>query len=269
MKHLILISLFFLPLWLAAQGPIDGYFKGKGNTDVALTYSSESYEFYYFGKSKLLQPNQVQSGNLFIAHGAKEGLDVILSVPYLYTDTINRGFQDGILAIKYKNGEQKLETSTVSLLSSFAISTPISNYPTDTDRPIGAKTTSGQFRLLGQVYWNNGVFTHLKTGFDFRVIPSSLVSIPTVWRIGYGGSKIYVDAWMEYFHTFNGGVDTTIAGGNGSIWLKTGGTFYYSITPNFGAFIGGAYYLTGQNIGQAGRWNAGLVYKFTKKEKKQ
>lgn len=259
MKYFILLILLF-PVIILAQGPIDGYMKGKKETDFALTYSYENYDEYWFGSELQKRELTTKSASLFIAHGLGERFNLIVAVPYMWTEE-EKSLQDATLAIKFRNEKKEYSHGSLSKITGIGFSFPIGNYDVNIENPIGEKAVSFLLRHLYQYQSNDGWFVHLQSGIEFRFVPISKLGIPAVIRAGWGGRKIYFDAWLDLFHTFNSGVNQTVTAGEGSQFVKIGGTIYYGITPHFGAFIGGAKFLSGRNIGKANRVNIGLVLK--------
>lgn len=248
------------------QGAIDGYMKNKNETDIAITYSYEKFNQYYFGSKPLNQSLTTQSASLFIAHGFNSNFNLIASIPYMYIDEENKNFQDAILAIKFRTKKKKYDHGQLSRISSIGFTFPMVGYDIDTENPIGQKAVAFMMRHLYQYQSNSGFFAMAQTGFDFRLIPETQFAVPLIFRLGYAHSKFYLDFWLDYFHTMETGVDQSISAGSGSRFLKIGGTFYYPITPHLGVFIGGAQFLSGRNIGKATRVNVGFVVKSFKKE---
>jgi len=260
---LVLLVLGALSTW--GQGALDGYMKGRHFTDVALTYSFESYDTYFFGTEAQDISVTTQTVNLYIAHGVSDQLDLIASIPYMWTDSLNSGLQDAILAIRFRNKRKALSNGGYfNIMTSVGVGFPISNYPTTTAQPIGIKAISFLPRFILQ-YEKNGYFLQTQTGVDFRLSPTGLVSIPWIIRTGYSTGKIYADLWFDLFRSINAGVDNSVTGGEGASWGRIGGTFYVQLNQAFGVFTGGAYNVSGRNIGQAGRVNAGLVYKWDRR----
>ena len=85
--------------------------------------------------------------------------------------------------------------------------------------------------------------------------------MPILLRAGYGAPKFFVEGWLEIFNTFNAGVDTQLLDGSGSSWVKIGATVFYPLSSSIGAFLGAAYFLSGENIGKSIRLNTGFTYK--------
>lgn len=252
-----LLAVFCLSL--SAQGPIDGYMKGKGKVDFAFTYSNEFFDTYLFGKEAQSISNEVNTISLFATGGLSDNLDFVVSIPYIWTDSLNRNFQDAILALKFLNGTKETANGKWSLITAVGLTFPMANYRTDTERPIGQKAIAFQPRLLAQYQAHSGFFGMIQSGLDFRIAPSDKVSFPFILRGGYAGAKIYADVWIDLFKTLDAGVDTGIQAGEGSDWHKIGGTLYAPVNKWLGVFISGAVYLGGRNIGLARRVNVGFV----------
>lgn len=234
---------------------------GGGRTDLALSYTYEHFEDYYFGTELQRAPTTTRSFNFFLEQGFHDSLGLLFTVPYRWIDEINRGVQDAVLTLKYRNHHRQKSWGTSTFITSVGLGFPLSRYPIDTDNPIGIRATNFQGRILTQYHFFNGIFLLLKTGLDFRIIPSPLTSLPALAKIGWSSSKWYGDAWLEYYHTFNPGTDVQIAGGTGSKWWRIGGTVYYGFTPQVGIVFNGAVFLKGTNIGKATQLTAGAVFK--------
>ena len=234
---------------------------GDATTDLAISYSNESYNSYFFGEEEQRIANEISAVSLFLEHGFNDSFSLVVTVPYLWIDEVNRGIQDGIIAIKYRNEHKKFKKSSLNMITAVGLSFPMSGYPRDTENPIGIRATTFQGRFLMQHHFHSGFFYHIQSGIDFRLIPSPQSSMPILLRAGFGSTKFFVEGWLEIFNTFNAGVDTQLLDGAGSSWSKIGGTFFYPLTPNIGAFLGAAYILSGENIGKAIRFNTGFTYK--------
>jgi len=242
------------------QGAIDGFMKSQKETDFALTYSIETYDQYWFGSELEDRELETRTASLFLAHGLGKRFNLIVALPYMWTET-ESSFQDATVAFKFYNEKKEFSSGRLSKITGIGFSFPVGGYEVDVENPIGERAVNFVLRHLWQYNANNGWFAQLQSGIEFRVIPIAKLGIPALVRVGWGGRKIYVDAWLDLFHTFSSGVNQTINAGEGSAFTKIGGTIYYSITPHFGVFLGGAQFLSGKNIGKASRVNVGIVAK--------
>ena len=146
---LLLLTFLSLPISLLfAQGPISGFMTGDATTDLAFSYSYESYNSYFFGQEKQAISNEISSASLFLEHGFNDSFGLVFTLPYLWIDEINRGIQDGIIAIKYRNTHKKFEKSNLSMITAVGVSFPMSAYPKDTENPIGIRATHFPRALL-------------------------------------------------------------------------------------------------------------------------
>ena len=254
------MACLFFTIGLYGQGAIDGYLKGKGNTDVALTYATESYDTYFFGETAQSVDIGIRSVGFFVEHGISDSIDLLFTTAYLDLDASNRGIQDAIIAMKYRNQYRQFDNgNSWTMLTSVGVGFPLGGYATDTQNPIGERAVSFQARLVGQLQTKNGLFFHAQSGFDFRLEPQNLFAVPVLLRVGWAGKLLYVDGWIERYRTLNSGTNTQIAGGEGSTWWKTGGTLYVPINRRLGVVTNAAVVLSGENIGASTRVGAGLV----------
>lgn len=245
---------------LFGQGAIDGYLKGRGNTDVAITYAAESYETYYFGSDPQSVDIEIQSVGFFLEHGISDSIDLVFTTAYLDLNAENRGLQDAILALKYRNQHKKLrDGGSWTMLTAVGLGFPLGGYSTETSSPIGERAISFQARLVGQWQSASGIFAQLQSGFDFRIEPQNLFAVPVLIRTGWAGKLLYVDGWVERYRTLNSGTNTQIAGGEGSSWWKVGGTLYVPLNQKLGVVANAARILAGENIGESFRVGGGLV----------
>lgn len=238
---------------------------GGGNLDVAVTYGYDHYNTYVFGTEEQAQDLTTQSINAFLEYGTSDQFSLVLTIPYLWIDDTNRGLQDGSFHLKFRNLYRQKENGDLSLITALGLTFPFSNYPTDTETPIGIRATVFNARFNLQKRWQNGIFLFMQSGLDFRLIPDALASIPTLLRFGYGNSRIYLDGWIENFYTFEAGVDDRIQGGSGSRWWRVGGTVYVSLIPALGIVFNADHFLSGNNVGLSNRLGSGIVYKFRRK----
>jgi len=258
---------FFYASLLVAQGPFDGWMKGTNQTDLALSFNRETYSNYVFGDDVRAEENEIQSASIFIEHGFSDTLDLVVTIPYLRTPTCanctdyNQGVQDAIVAVKYRFSKIKKNNGYLKYFTAVGLSFPASNYSDTLERPIGARNTSLLARYYVQKDYNNGLFLQFQLGVDVRFIPSALTSAPVIAKFGYAGQKIFLEAWGEFFYTFNSGIDTQISGGEGSQWLKLGATIYYPVKPNFGVYVKAAFIPTGENIGLSNTFGVGAAYR--------
>ncbi|MCB0608481.1 MAG: hypothetical protein H6562_19575 [Lewinellaceae bacterium] len=253
------IPLGLLPLHLSAQGPVTGFFPEGGETVLALTLADERFDRYNFGDEPREAVQRSGSVSFFMEHGLRDHTSLIVTAPYIWVDADDRGFQDVSVWLKYRNGYRESGAAKWTTATAVGLSFPIADYPTMSSNPIGQKATYFQGRLVVQYQAPFGVFFHLQSGIDFQIIPTVRQAIPVLFRAGAGSRIVFAEAWLEYYNTLSNGIDQTLAAGEGSDWLRTGGTLYFTITPAFGLYANGAFMLGGQNVGLSRRFGVGFV----------
>jgi len=261
-----LLTLSF-PLLLSAQGPISGFMPGRGVTDIALGYSTETFNTYLFGRDKEARRLTTESVNLFIEHGFTGPMSMVVHIPYLWIDEQNRGLQDGGIYLKYRNERHEYPSGYLNLITSLGLSFPLSAYPKDSGTPIGLRAINFQARFQGQYVSHSGLFFQLQSGVDFQFLEELRPAIPILFRTGFGARRYFVEGWAESYNTLNSGVDTRISGGAGAQWLRVGGTLYVPLSAGVGIVLGSSRILSGKNIGLSTRWNTGIVYRWDRRKK--
>ena len=262
MRYIIALCLGFISLtsvW--SQGPLSGFLTGRGKTDLAINYASDSYDDYFFGDEKRAASTQTQFVSLYLEHGFTDTLSLVATLPYMWTDPENPSLQDATIFLKYRNQYQEFQEGALSFVTGVGLSFPVGNYQLDVERPIGNRSTVFQGRIISQYNFFNGLFFHLQGGVDFRVTPDSQIAIPLLFRTGWGTSKIYGEAWVEWRNTFDAVADTQVGGGSGSDWLRVGATLYYPIVQNIGVTAAIAQFINGRNIGLSTMYSFGVVYR--------
>ena len=258
MKKFLLFVLFF-PIDTFSQGPVDGFFKGKGVLDLALSGAYQHSEKFYAGFNSITYPRRLTSISAFGEYGVLHNLDVILNIPL-----INGQFQDASFFVKYGLPFNFSDAdSPFHIISAVGISFPLTNYATQSGQAIGQRATQIQPKLILQYQLKHGFFIQAHSGYNytFNPVPSS---IPFSGKIGFSKKKIYTDIWFDY----QKGLGDVEWIGDASqdfrtlyvSYSKIGGVFYFAVKPKFGLFVNGSYILAGINIGKSFSIGAGFVY---------
>lgn len=253
----------FLPVLLKGQGMIDGYMKGKGKADFALSYTLENSTKYYAGTTEINVSRKINSISLFGVYGITNRLDVLASIPY-----INGDLQDGNLYLKYSLADLKVKgVGDLKFIVAGGISTPLSNYFTESAESIGQQATTLSPRGLIQLNLKHGFFINVISGYNHSSDPTP-ASIPASVKLGMAKGKWYGDVWLDYQSRI-GGKDYRGVGDRapstfrelGVSYAKVGGVIYYGFKSNMGVALGGAYTLGGENTSIATRVSVGYIYK--------
>lgn len=249
-------------LRLAAQGPVSGFPTPKGEVAIALSYGTESYDTYLNPEGNEDRDLTAISYNLFIEAGTGDQTSIILSLPYVETNAQNSSLQDASLWIKYQNVDSRQGRGRHWLFTAIGATFPIGDYPVDGPFAIGQQAFTMQGRLVYQYQHDDGWFLSANSGIDFQLSPDSRAVWPVLLRTGFGGPWFYIEGWLEFVTALDGGqAERTALAGSGSSWTRTGTTFFVPVQPWVGLFVGGAWILGGEFIGQSSRLNAGVVFK--------
>ncbi|MCS6929543.1 MAG: hypothetical protein NZM43_08620 [Saprospiraceae bacterium] len=268
---------------LHAQGPLDGYLKGRGVLDVVPSLSFNSAR-HFFGAEGQRYKEGFNGNTLafFAEYGVLDQLDAVFTTAYVFTAT-QSGLQDGSLHVKYRPWYRPLgRGGFLGVLSGLGMSFPLTRYDMLAAGALGQRALTLPMRLIIQWDTPYGLFLNLTGGYHWRLDRLRASDIETVrrvrpdfqpvepasfytvlFRIGFPAARYYVDAWAEYQHTPGGssfvpGV-LDLPQAYGVSHTQVGGTIYYSENKRFGLLCSGAYVLAGRNTAQMLRLTVGAV----------
>lgn len=287
-QQILTILLVFNALLLAGQGALDGYMKGKGNLDIAPSFSlmsagrfdgaqGTSYDIPY--KGNLL--------SVFAAYGVTDRFDLVASIPYIFTST-QKGLQDGGFYAKYRLIYTPVTAKgRLGLMAGTGVSLPLSNYRPVAAGALGQRAVVVPARLI--VQWDTpwGPFINLTGGYNWRLDQYDAEDLARVkasrpeyepadppgystflLKAGLPAAHFYVDGWVEYQYTpasqgadFEPGV-ADLAQAYGVTYTQAGGTIYYSESGKRGVFLSGGKILSGRNVSRIFRITVGFVLKY-------
>lgn len=253
-----------------AQGPIDGYSKGKNNLDVGFGYTLEKGNDFYAGKKLAGFSRDIESYNLFAIYGITNRLDVQVSTPYIINGN-EKNFQDGSIYLKYKAISSQRSFGTLEVFPAIGFYQPLSNYQTEGLNALGQDNNSFDMRLVVQQNIKNGLFVAVQGGYLIKTDPTPN-AYSTSLKVGFAKGRFYTDAWFESYQAIGGtdyrGVDdkapTAERGGFRGLgfgYTKVGLTGYYTIINKLGAYVGLASTLSGRNADKSNRISLGIVIK--------
>lgn len=269
-KISLLISSALLSLTTIAQGPIDGYFKGKGKLDIGLGYTSDKGTDYYAGTNLAGFSRDITSYSMFAIYGVSKELDVQVNVPYIINGP-EKDFQDASIYLKYRAFSKKNSLGFLSVAPAVGFYQPLSKYQTNGFNALGQNNTAVDMRLVAQQKFSNGLFTALQGGYFLKSNPTP-DAYSGALKVGYAAGKFYTDAWFELNQAI-GGTDYRGTGdkaptaarggfkGMGYGYTKIGLTGYYSIINQLGVYVGVASTLSGRNADKSNRFSVGIVVK--------
>ncbi|RCR70508.1 hypothetical protein [Larkinella punicea] len=288
---LLIVSAVFAVVEAKAQMPHDAIYMGKGAVCVAAMYGKSTWTDYWENSLKRSNSNigthTTQNVMLMPAIGITNRLNVILSLPYVWTETSagnllgQKGLQDLSGWLKYRI----LSTHGFSLHAVAGASLPVGNYVPDfLPMSIGLQCRTVSGRLIAN-------YKHPKTGLyinahgtylwrsninvdrdayqaDDRVYNTNEVSVPNAYdaglRLGILRKKWQTELWAERSSCTHGDYirrhDMPFPTNN--MQATTVG-WYGKLQPkNIGVNTRVGYVTDGRNVGQSTSLMVGVLYLF-------
>jgi len=264
MHNILIFMLLILPFYSSAQGLLDGYMKGKGKTDIALSGAFETGSKFLLEDGSTNISRSIASVNLFAAHGITNWLDGVTSLPFISNGGKESGLQDASFFIRAKLIETDIKSVKARFMLGAGYQFPVTDYETESSFAIGQQAESKEIRGIIQLEKGN-YFLMLKGGYSFRNRPNT-DALPLVAKIGIAKEKYYADLFVDYLEADGGGNylplnERTTFKELGVSYLRVGGNLYRPFSDLIGGVVGAAYTLDGRNIGQTLRVSVGLVVK--------
>ncbi|MDB5236187.1 MAG: hypothetical protein JWR44_3180 [Hymenobacter sp.] len=280
----------------SAQSLVGGFMAGKGHGSVVVSGTTERYDNVYLAPKEIggvpvFQEVRVNSLNLYATYGITDKIDAVVSLPYIqskgkamgnviddlstlystqgYTNS-RQGLQDITGLLKFKSYSREIGSSIIDLLGVVSVSTPVSNYQTNTGYgyiiAIGNRATKYTAAGVAHLKTGSGVFVTGQVGYSLRtgLVPHALIGEA---KVGYAGPKTYIEGFAS-FQESNGGTDISEQGFNGFFpstrvnYLRVGGSIYRPLAKGVGLVLGASTYVAGRNIGKSTGYSAGVSYNF-------
>ncbi len=280
-----LFILLLLPSFVAAQGPLDGYLKGKGVLDLAPSFSLNSAKkFEGAGGKRYDEPYKGQMFSLFAEYGLTEKFDLVATAAAVFTP-VQGGLQDGGLFVKYRPVYAPMgKAGKLGVIFGTGASFPIGNYEPTATGALGQNAVTVPAKLIVQWETPLGLFINATGGYNFRLDALKEADIDIIRKqradyepidpqnfttflvkIGFPAKHFYLDGWAEWQHT-SGGADYVqnvpdLPQAYGVSYTQIGGTAYYSDTGKTGFYLSGGYILSGRNTSLIQRITFGMVFK--------
>lgn len=285
--RLSLVALVFVIVHcaLCAQGPLDGYLKGKGVLDLAPSFSFLSGNtFVGAADDRYDLPWRGSMLGLFGEYGLSERLDIVATGAYIFTAD-NSGLQDGSLHVKYRSFYREREKGErIGVLLATGVQFPLARYEILNAGALGQRALVAPIALMGQWETAPGIFFHVQAAYNHRfdrlreediavvrrqrpnyepVAPASFYT--ALFRVGFPARRFYTDAWIQIQHT-PGGADyapnvSDLPQAYGVSFTQIGGVLYYSENGSNGFLVSFGKIIDGRNVNLMGRVTLGAVFK--------
>ena len=260
-----------------AQSLVDGFMQGKGNGNLVVSYTYDTYTKFYNGDElvdKVPAHDHVTQSivSLYGTYGLADWLDMIVNVPYISAkghgmpdpfsnETETKGLQDISAFLKGR----VVDSGPFSVIAALGFSAPLSDYEANSILSIGNHGSAFDGKALVQYKCDNGLFANAQAGYSIRgndVPNATLLGV----KVGYAGDPFYIDAFLTSQISDPSAPDInppTVPFNETRVNFSTLGlSAYYSIASSWGITAGTATYLGGRNVGKATYVSGGVVLKW-------
>jgi hypothetical protein len=257
---------------VARAGDLNGFLPEKGHGDVALSFTSEGYDKFWVGGTKVEDPGvgsvRTQSLSLWFRFGLTDRLSLTGDVPYIHTkgDGLGgfeeRDVQDLTLALEYRIASCG-DSVRSDLVGAVGYRSDVARYEANLPVDVGDGTDDWLFRLVYQLRVRNFYFSQ-QVGLDVRG-QDAPDGVPLYTEVGQTWGRITGTGFYSRFIA-HGGTDIGAPGftfpSNGDEYTRVGARVYGRVSDHFG--LSGSYFttLTGRNTGDSSGFSGGVVASF-------
>ena len=248
---------------------INGFLPARGHVDTALSYTSENYDKFWVGKTKVFDPGvgkvDIKSTSLWLQWGLTDDLALVADLPYV-DDSSNglghfkdSGLQDLSALLKYRF----FSSGPNRLVGGLGVRVPATSYEGNLPVTRGHHTTDVLFRLVYQYQVEQFYFSQ-QVGYDLRN-KDAPNSFPLYTELGFTAGPVTYTGFYSRLVT-NSGTDIGDPGftfpSNRQEYSRLGAKVYGRVTDRFG--LSAAYYQTldGRNVGDSSGFSGGVVLRF-------
>jgi hypothetical protein len=268
---LVVLVVLLAPAALEAQD-LNGFFPPRGETQIALSYSSESWDQFWRGTVKVPTPPflgkaDITTFSLWMRHGITDRLALVGTLPYVNAESDgDPGFdesslQDLTLLAKYRLAVFDRGSAGRHVLAVAAgFRTPATNYEANLPVDVGDGTTDALLRFVYQ-YETGRFYFSQEVGFDLRS-EDAPNGFPFYTELGYRTGQV---TWIASFSALwaDGGTDIGDPGftfpSNQEEYQRYGLRLYARFTERLGLSVGGFATLDGRNTADTSGYFVGLV----------
>ncbi len=264
LKLTLAITFVFLTLIACSQGPVDGFYKGKGNAEIGLGAGASLNKKFFAGTDLISLKRNIIYVNLFAGIGLAENFDAYLSLPYLVIGN-EKSIQDGSVYLKYRFLNRQTSGGSVQLSLAAGFSSNLTDYQTEGGSAIGQQAKALDIRPVLHISRNSGWFYTLQTAYIYKDNPVPNAMNAGI-KLGKATADYYFDFWYAYQYSF-GGLDyrgeptPSTFRELGVDYHQIGGTYYRPFSELIGAYAGASYSLAGRNTVRGFGVSAGVVFK--------
>ena len=271
-----LFALLTVTLLTPAASALDlnGFLPMAGEGAAALSYSTESYDEFWAGDTKVPTPPplgevETTTASLWLRWGFTDRLALVANVPYVDSEGDgSMGFsEDGLGDVEalllFSALERSSGTARHRLIAGLGGRTPASNYVADAPVSLGDGSTDLLLRLVYQIEIGS-FYASQQVGFDSRGddVPDTF---PLFTEAGYTWGRVtgslFYSRLLADGGTDIGDPDFTFPS-NEEEYSRAGGKVYVRFSDRIGASAAAFTTLDGRNSGDATGGSVGLVFQF-------
>jgi hypothetical protein len=278
----------------SAQTPTDGLMMNKGLLCVLGQYSNSSWDEYWEGTNKRSNSNlgafTNQNVMLMANYGIMDNLNVMVGVPYIWTDSDSyldgqSGLQDLSVFLKYQPLTSASDFGTFKVQATGGLSIPVSNYVPDfLPFSIGIQSKTASLRAILNYTMAEGFYATAQAGhtwrsnttldrdsylFEDEQYESDEVPVPNMFdatgRLGFINNKVQAEVFLDYF-TGTSGDDiryNEMPQPTNKMQATTAGVFAkYFVWKGLALQASYGQVLSGRNVGQSTTFAGGFTWFF-------
>ena len=250
---------------------MNGFMPAAGEGAVALSFSSESYDHFYRGETKVATPPflgevTTETVTLWGRYGLTDRIALVANLPYVDVEGDGRdrlgdsGIGDLTALVKIRLADFG---GGNTLTGGLGIRSDVGGYQGDAPVSLGDASTDGLFRLVYQ-FQRGGFYVSQQVGYDLRGsdVPDGY---PLYTELGYTFGRTTLNAFYSQYFA-DGGTDIGDAGftfpSNREEYQRIGGKAYVRFAGGFGVSASAFTTLDGRNTGDSSGFSVGGVATF-------
>jgi hypothetical protein len=251
---------------------LNGFMPAAGEGAVALSYTSEGYDEFWVGETRVSDPGvgdvEIDSIALWMRYGLTDRIALVANVPHVDASSDGLGgFEDsGLQDLSALVLFRALETGDAvrhRVVAGGGVRTPISDYEANLPVDLGDGTTDALLRLVYQLE-AGGFYASQQVGYDLRGddAPDGLALYT---EAGYSWPRLTLNGfYLRYLA--DGGTDIGDPGftfpSNEDETERLGAKVFARLTDRLGAQAAIFETLDGRNSGDTSGFSAGFVFGF-------
>jgi hypothetical protein len=252
---------------------LNGFFPARGEGDVALSFTQESYDEFWLGTTRVFDPGvgevETASSSLWTRYGFTDRLAVVATLNYVDVDSDgtmgfeDSGVQDFSALVAYRLLYRETGGARHTLAGALGVRTDASNYEANAPVSLGDGTTDRLARLVYQLEVGSFYFSQ-QVGYDLRG-DDAPDGTPLYTELGYTFGRVTASGFYSKYSA-DGGTDIADPGftfpSNQEEFDRAGLRVYVRLNDRFGVSAGAFTTLDGRNTGDATGAAHGVVAKY-------